>query len=230
MNFFYAPDIISTGIYTLPENEFAHVRVLRLKVNDAISLTNGRGDFFEGKIVSITKKRCSIEVITRQHVEDFTNCNLHIAIAPTKNISRFEWFVEKAVEMGIARISPIITRYSERRTINYQRIDKCIISALKQSMRVYKPKLHSLVDFSDFVLQENSGSKYIAYCKAEEGIKNFDIQGDATFMIGPEGGFSDFEIQQAIANNFIPVKINQFRLRTETAGVFVAASVNYANQ
>jgi 16S rRNA (uracil1498-N3)-methyltransferase len=231
MQLFYDNLITKKGIYNLNDEETSHaVKVLRLKSGEEIDITNGMGYFFKAKIQSITKNNCTIEVFEEKFFEKERNYNLHIAIAPTKNIERFEWFVEKAVEIGIDRITPIISRYSERKVLKTERVEKIIISAMKQSLKAYKPQLDELMTFKDFIKNANAENKIIAECNTENTLKNFELKSTNIFMIGPEGGFDNNEFELSYKQGFKPLKINEFRLRTETAGVMTAATLSVLSQ
>jgi len=231
MQLFFDEGITSTGVQTLNEQESAHaIRVLRLKENDIIDITNGKGFLYKAKIIAMTKKNCSLEIIEEKFIDREKNYKLHIAIAPTKNMDRFEWFVEKAVETGIDQITPLITRYSERKKFNPERVERIIVSAMKQSLKVHKPILNELTDYSDFIKQEFPGNKYVAYCKATDNFSGYSLKDDNLFIVGPEGGFAEFEVEEAKKHNFELIKINEFRLRTETAGVYIAVAHNLLSQ
>lgn len=233
MQLFYTPDI-KTNIYTLNEIESKHcIKVLRQKVNDHIQLIDGKGNFYEAKIIEPNPKKCIVEIV--ETTRDFGKRNhyLHIAIAPTKNIDRFEWFLEKATEIGIDEITPILCEHSERKTIKAERLEKIIVSAIKQSIKAYKPKLNDLTNYSDFIRQNFNGVKYIAHC--EENKKNllkdaYNKGQNVIILIGPEGDFSPDEIEFAKQNNFQEISLGESRLRTETAGVVACHTINLLNE
>ncbi len=233
MQLFYTPDI-KTNIYTLNEIESKHcIKVLRLNVNDHIQLIDGKGNFYEAKIIDSNPKKCIVEII--ETTKDFGKRNhyLHIAIAPTKNIDRFEWFLEKATEIGIDEITPILCEHSERKTIKAERLEKIIVSAIKQSIKAYKPKLNDLMNYSDFIQQNFNGVKYIAHCEENKKVllKNTYSKGqNVIILIGPEGDFSPKEIDKAINNNFTEISLGENRLRTETAGVVACHTINLLNE
>lgn len=233
MQLFYTPDI-KTNIYTLNEIESKHcIKVLRLNVNDHIQLIDGKGNFYEAKIIEPNPKKCKVEIT--KTIEEFGKRNhyLHIAIAPTKNIDRFEWFLEKATEIGIDEITPILCEHSERKIIKPERLEKVIISAIKQSIKAYKPKLNNLTNYSDFIRQNFNGVKYIAHCEENKKLllKNvYELQQDATILIGPEGDFSPNEIKLASKNGYKEISLGESRLRTETAGVVACHTINLINE
>lgn len=222
MNLFYAPNITSkTDFYTFDKDESRHIiKSLRKKNGDILFLTDGRGNRFEAKIISSDPKHTQVKILSSTK-ENKRPYRIHVAIAPIKSNDRFEWFLEKAVETGIDEITPLLTRYSERKKINLNRYDKIIVSAMKQSLQVYKPKLNDLTRFEQFITQDyRQSQKFMAYCQAEQSMTDtFSKEQNILILIGPEGGFSDEEVRKAQANGFIPVKISPNRLRTETAGL-----------
>lgn len=233
MHLFYTPDL-SGKIYTLNESESKHcIKVLRLSVNDQVQLIDGKGGFYTAQISEANPKRCSVEII--KEVKEFGKRNhyLHIAIAPTKNNDRFEWFLEKATEIGIDEITPIICEHSERKVIKPERLEKIIISAVKQSIKAYKPKLNNIISYQDFIASEFQGDKFIAHCEENEkaALKTTYKQGNsALVLIGPEGDFDPNEIALAKENNFQEISLGESRLRTETAGVVACHTINLLNE
>ena len=193
------------------------VRSLRKKIGDEISFTNGNGLSCKTKIIEIGKK-VKVEILSFKK-EALSNEKIHIAISPLKNSSRFEWFLEKATEIGVREITPIITRYSEKKKINFERAERVLISSMKQSYQFYKPKINSIINFSDFLIQNND-FKIIANLKTNRLIKANDIKSNnICLMIGPEGGFSEEEIIEARDNNILEISLGKNRLRSETAAV-----------
>lgn len=232
MNIFFQSDL-STGINSLNEEESRHcLRVLRLKENDRINLIDGKGTFCEAVIVCADAKRCEYEIIERIPEYNKRNFNLTIAIAPTKNNERFEWFLEKATEIGIDQVIPIICRYSERKDIKTDRLEKIIISAVKQSQKAYIPELKPVTKFEEFIKTPFSGDKFIAHCFNEEKqlLKNIArAETDSLICIGPEGDFSTHEVEMALNKGFKPVSLGNSRLRTETAGLVACHTINLLN-
>lgn len=232
MHIFYTPDL-SGNTYTLDESESKHcVRVLRLDQGEEITLVDGRGGFFTAEIADPNPKRCAVKVI--ESVLDFgiRNFQVHIAIAPTKNIERIEWFLEKATEIGINRITPLLCRYSERKEIKADRLEKVMVSAMKQSLKAYLPQLDPLTKFNDFISQPFDGQKFIAHCdeKHRDLLKNLVVTNqNYLILIGPEGDFSSEEIELAVKAGFHPVSLGDSRLRTETAGVVACHTFNLMN-
>ncbi len=233
MHLFYTPDL-NGNIYILNETESKHcIRVLRLSSGDEIQLINGKGGFYKAKIMDPNPKKCGVEIVESIHEFGKRNHYLHIAIAPTKNMDRFEWFLEKATEIGIDEITPILCEHSERKVIKPERLEKVIISAVKQSIKAYKPVLNDLMTYSDFINQDFKGQKFIAHCEENEKLllKNEYKNGsDAIILIGPEGDFSPQEIEMAIKNDFKEISLGESRLRTETAGVVACHTINLLNE
>ena len=229
MQLFYTPDIHGNN-YDLSETESKHaVRVLRLSNGDPIQLIDGKGNFYEAKVIEANPKKC--RVVVTKTISDFEKRNhyLHLAVAPTKNIDRFEWFLEKATEIGIDEITPILCEHSERKVIKSERLEKVIISAMKQSLKAYLPKLNPLTPLKDFLDTDFDGEKFIAHCYDQdkrELKKEISFDNSTLILIGPEGDFSEEEIQLAINNQFIPVSLGESRLRTETAAVVACHTVN----
>ena len=234
MHIFYTPDI-ETNQYTMNEAESKHcIRVLRLSIDDKICLLDGKGGYYIAKITDNHYKRCSVKVIENTQNYGMRSFNLHIAIASTKNIDRFEWFIEKACEIGIDEITPLLCQRSERKIIKPERLNKILISAIKQSVKAYLPKFNDLTKFNDFIklTTNNDSQKFIAHCldNDKKAIKDIYIKkNNAVILIGPEGDFSETEIQSAIENKYKAVSLGNSRLRTETAGVVACHTVNFLN-
>jgi 16S rRNA (uracil1498-N3)-methyltransferase len=233
MHIFYTPEL-SGNNYTLDESESKHcVRVLRLEQGDEIILVDGRGGFFTAKIIDPNPKRCSVSVVKTQLNYGQSGFQVHIAIAPTKNIERVEWFLEKATEIGLSRVIPLLCRFSERKEIKADRLEKVMISAMKQSLKAYLPQLDPLTRFSDLIKQPFDGQKFIAHCDDQhrELLKNLILPNqNYLILIGPEGDFSGEEIEQALKAGFQPVSLGDSRLRTETAGLVACHTFNLMNQ
>lgn len=221
---FYAPDIDS-GKATLSPDESAHcLRVLRLKPGDMVEVIDGRGGYFRAEILEAHPKGCLLGIREALSAAPARTGRIHIAIAPTKNMDRFEWFVEKAVEIGIDEITPLLCKRSERRVLKTDRLEKLVISTMKQAVVVVKPLLHELTPFED-LLRKTSGTEgglFIAHCAENRTglLQHLCKHGrDATVLIGPEGDFTPEEIKLAIEAGYIPVSLGNNRLRTETAGL-----------
>jgi len=233
MHIFYTPEL-SGKTYTLDETESKHcVRVLRLEKGDEITLVDGRGGFFTAEIADPNPKRCAVNVTKSELNFGLRNFQVHVAIAPTKNMDRIEWFLEKATEIGINRVAPLLCRFSERKEIKHDRLEKVMISAMKQSLKAYLPQLDELTKFNEFVRQPFDGLKFIAHCDEQhrELLKKVIIpDGKYLILIGPEGDFSPEEIELAMAAGFVPVSLGDSRLRTETAGVVACHTFNLLNE
>jgi len=231
MQLFYDNNIANKETIVLNSIESAHaIKVLRLKKNDVLNITDGLGYLYKAQIIEPNYRKCLVKIISSEKMEPEKDYYLHVAIAPTKSMDRMEWFVEKSVEMGIDRITPIICKYSERKSIKNERLEKILISAMKQSLKYHKPIIDELLLFDNFIKNSNSEKKFIAYCNAKENFFNFEYEKESLFLIGPEGGFSESEVSSAIENNFKPIKISNSRLRTETAGVMISAALSIINQ
>ena len=232
MHLFYSLDI-SSDIYVLSAEESLHcIKVLRLKSRDVVHLSDGKGKLYKTKIKDVDVKKCSLEILDVTKEYGKKDYKVHIAVAPTKNINRFEWFLEKATEIGIDQITPLICEHSERRIIKPERLNRVIISAMKQSLKAYLPILNPPQSFADFIDQKFDSEKYIAYCSEDyrDNLKTlYQKQKDAVIMIGPEGDFSEQEISIAIKSGFKPVNLGLERLRTETAAVVACHTINLIN-
>ena len=221
MALFYAPDIKEN--WQLPEDEAAHcLRVLRLSVGSKIDITDGKGCFYKAAISSIVGKHCYVEAEEIIEQPKGWSGHLHIAIAPTKNMDRIEWMVEKAVEIGLDELTFLSCRFSERKVIKTDRIERIVVSAMKQSLKARKTVVNEMVDFKRFIASGGGGDKFIAHCYDGERLLLKDtlaIGRDATILIGPEGDFSPEEVQAALSAGYRPVSLGNSRLRTETAGL-----------
>jgi len=231
MNLFYSPEIHPPS-HAFDREESGHiVRVLRLKQGDVIHLTDGKGILYEGRIQTADPKHC--EAILHSHTLIPSHPHpLHIAIAPTKNINRFEWFLEKATEIGIREVTPLICTHSERTSVKTERLIKILVAAMKQSLKSWLPVLHEPVTFGELISRKFQGQKFIAYCGtgSDDLLQNMYHQGEqALILIGPEGDFSPEEVVQAVKEDFIPVSLGSSRLRTETAGVVACVTVQIVN-
>lgn len=221
MYLFYCPDIEKQ--HTLSEEESAHcVRVLRYSVGDEILITDGRGTTYTARITNPHPKHCDFEILSAEKQLPHHSFHLHIAIAPTKNIERMEWAIEKCVEIGVDEITPLLCRFSERKQLRTDRLQKIILSAAKQSLTPYLPKLNELTPYDTFVKGAKEETKYIAHCYKDEkrDLMNEVQAGKSVLvLIGPEGDFSEQEVQLALEWGFVPVSLGNSRLRTETAAI-----------
>ncbi|MBN1186036.1 MAG: 16S rRNA (uracil(1498)-N(3))-methyltransferase [Bacteroidales bacterium] len=232
MHWFYCPDILSDH-YILSEEESKHCsKVLRLKEGDEIVLVDGNGGYFKAQICDKQSKRTEVKIIETQEKYNKRKFHLHIAIAPTKNIDRFEWFLEKVTEIGVDEITPLLCDFSERKVIKPDRLQKILISAMKQSEQAYLPKLNELTKYSDFIKESKSDIYYIAHCY---NTLKVNLTSDCppgkkvVILIGPEGDFSLPEVEQATKNGYKSLDLGINRLRTETAGIVACCSVNHLN-
>ncbi|MGP1993401.1 16S rRNA (uracil(1498)-N(3))-methyltransferase [Zobellia laminariae] len=233
MQLFYNPDLDkSISQFTFSQEESRHiVKVLRKTEGDILHITNGKGYIFESEILLADQKRCKAQIVStkKKHAKAHW---LHIVVAPTKNNDRFEWFLEKATEIGVNEITPIFCERSERKVIKKERLEKVIQSAMKQSLRTYLPKLNDAISFKDFMEQEQNGLLFIAHCEEEEKVdlkRRVAPDKDITILIGPEGDFSQNEISNAYEKGFLPVSLGEYRLRTETAAIVACTTVNMIN-
>lgn len=234
MHVFYTPDI-SADAYVLNEEESRHcTKVLRLGPGSRVYLIDGVGGLYEAEITGEHKKQVSLKVIDAKHEYRKRSHHLHIAIAPTKNIDRLEWFLEKATEIGIEEITPVICDRSERKVVKEDRLYKVITSAVKQSLQAYHPVLNPQVPLSAFLKQQDDSVKLIAHCLENEPrqfITDVARPGARyTILIGPEGDFTGKEIETALRSGYKPLTLGNTRLRTETAGLAACFEVNYLNR
>ena len=233
MHLFYTPDLSGTA-YTLNEEESKHCsKVLRLQVGDEVYLIDGKGGFYRAQIASSHPKHSELQIIESKTEYGKRNHYLHIAVAPTKNIDRLEWFLEKATEIGIDEITPIVSERSERKEVKLERLNKVITSAVKQSLKAYHPTLNDLTKLNSFLSRNDSNQKFIAHCIEEEKVAlkdSISLHGRYTILIGPEGDFSPKEVGLAKQAGFIPVSLGESRLRTETAALEACFEVNFLNR
>lgn len=233
MQLFYVPNISGAEV-VLDETESKHaVRVLRLQSGNQVQIIDGKGGLFEAEIIDANQKKCRLSIVKSTFDFGKKDFYLHIAIAPTKNNDRFEWFLEKATEIGIDEITPLLTSHSERKIINNERFEKILVSAMKQSLKAYLPKLNNLTSIKELVTNNKTENRFIAYCDdiQKTHLKDLAEKGkDALILIGPEGDFSPEEIQMAIENGFKVVSLGEARLRNETAGIVACHIVNLANE
>lgn len=233
MHLFYTPDIATT--LTLPEVESGHcVRVLRLVEGDEIGLIDGHGTFYRAAITVAHNKRCAVRIIEERRQPAHWAGNIEVAIAPTKNLDRIEWFAEKVTEMGIDAIVPLLCRFSERKELKKERIEKILVSAMKQSLKAVLPRMEEMTPFERYVREEFDGQKFIAHCYADSERKLlsqcYKPGADVRILIGPEGDFSPEEVQLAIDNGYQPISLGASRLRTETAGVVACHTIHTVNE
>ncbi|MCQ2384201.1 MAG: 16S rRNA (uracil(1498)-N(3))-methyltransferase [Paludibacteraceae bacterium] len=233
MALFFAPQIAEAPF--LNEEESLHcVKVLRLSQGDTIQVIDGIGTLYDARIVVPSPKRVEVEILAAHPDFGSHPYELHMAVAPTKNIDRFEWFVEKAVEIGVDSITPLLCRYSERKVIKLERLEKIAISAAKQSLKGKVPVIHSLTSIDQFLSEAPEGQRFIAHCHedGERLLLSKQIQPGSvcSVLIGPEGDFSEEEVAKAMKTGFIPVSLGNSRLRTETAAVVATHTVAVLNE
>ena len=231
MHLFYTPEIATT--LELPQDEAAHaIRVLRLTEGAEVMLTDGKGSFYRAEIDMISGKRCYVRIVETTTPDSMWRGHLHLAMAPTKNMDRIEWFAEKATEIGFNELTFLDCRFSERKVVKTERVEKILVSAMKQSLKPTLPILNGMTPFDKFVSQPFEGQKFIAHCY--EGEKEALLQAlqpgeDALVLIGPEGDFSPEEVQKAMVHGFRPITLGKSRLRTETAALVAVHMMNIVN-
>ncbi len=233
MQLFYVREI-SEDVVQLNQEESKHaLKVLRLSKGDPIQIVDGKGGFYEAEILDDNIKGCKLAIL--KSLKDFgkRDFKLHIGIAPTKNIDRFEWFLEKATEIGIDEITPVLCEHSERKVIKPERLNKILVSAMKQSVKAYLPVLNEISNYNELVANTTFENKYIAHCyEGEKKHLKAEIKKgeNVLILIGPEGDFSPQEIELAKVNGFKEISLGTSRLRTETAGIVACNIVNLANE
>lgn len=239
IRYFYAPEAQTST--ELPEEEAKHaLRVLRLGIGDEINLMDGRGNYFRAEITAATGHRCIYRIVETLPQQKDWEGHIHLAMAPTKLNDRVEWMAEKATEIGMDELSFLDCQYSERRVIKCERIDKIIVSAVKQSHKAWKPTLNEMQSFRQFVSEEREGDKFICHCYDESDIEGegekpllWDIvrRGiPTTVLIGPEGDFSVEEVRTALSHGYRSVSLGKSRLRTETAALSAVLIMQIKNQ
>ena len=233
MHLFYQPDF--SEISALTDDEAFHAaKVLRLREGEMVQVTDGKGSWFESKVRQITPKRCDLQIIQQTSYEPRLY-SIEIALAPTKNLDRIEWFVEKATEIGIDKISFFYTKHSERRTMKLERLQKIAVSAMKQSLQAYLPEIVEVGDFDKWILKSSNSAtqKFIAHLPndliPEHLLKKAIPRQSYTVLIGPEGDFTDAEIRLTQQNGFQMVTLGNTRLRTETAALVACHTLHAVN-
>ena len=234
MQLFYNPNINeTTDTFSFDKEESKHIiKVLRKKDSDILFVTNGLGYLFKTEITLASDNKCTVKIISFEKSAT-PKFHLHLVVAPTKMNDRFEWFLEKATEIGIHEITPIICDRSERKVINTERFDKILLTAMKQSNVLFLPKLNNPISFKEFVKRKQEGLNFIAHCE-ETNKKTLKTalkpNENVTILIGPEGDFTEKEIELALDSNYIPVSLGNTRLRTETAAIVACHSVVFVNE
>lgn len=234
MQLFYNSSLTKHDLgFTFDREESKHiVKVLRKSDGDKLFVTNGIGDLFTTEVILASENKCQVKIINIEHFERRKHY-LHLAVAPTKMNDRYEWFLEKATEIGVDEITPIICDHSERKNIKLERFQKIVQSASKQSLQYYSPIVNEAILLKDFLKQKHTGQIFIAHC--EDGKKNtlkesIKPDGKIVILIGPEGDFSPNEIKISLENGFMPVSLGQTRLRTETAAIVACTCVAFCNE
>jgi len=214
------------------EESFHCIKVLRMRTGETIHLSDGFGNLYEGEILAQDIKNCPVLLTNVTKDSGKRPFRLHMAVAPTKNIARFEWFLEKATEIGVNEITPLVCEHSERVQIRTDRLQKIILSAAKQSLKTYLPVLHEPMKLNDFVKLNHPASRFVAYVEEQQPLhlKIAYKEGDCVVLIGPEGDFSRKEMEAAINQGFHPVSLGPSRLRTETAAIVACHIINIVNE
>ena len=236
IRFFYVPEAAQQE--ELPQDEALHaLRVLRLKGGDELFLMDGVGSFYRAQVTMAASHHCYYEILEEMPQERQWKGRLHLAIAPTKMIDRIEWMVEKATEVGVDELSFLNCQFSERKQVRIDRLEKIVVSAVKQSHKAWKPVINEMISFRQFIEQPREGRKYIAHCYEEVPRKNlFDElckpseTSDVTVLVGPEGDFSIDEVKLAVAAGYESIDLGKSRLRTETAGFSAVMMMQLAQQ
>lgn len=238
MNLFYDPSIAFDGTTPLPHlhllagEESKHcTKVLRMRVGDTIYITNGKGFLFTGKLCTLNPGACEVEIFKADKHEP-AGYAVHIAVSPVKNMSRFEWFLEKAAEIGIAQITPLICERSEKISVRTDRLNKILTAAMKQSLGVFHPRLNEQLSFEKFIEQTAASGKFIGWCETKDEpllSKTCLPDKDVVVLIGPEGDFTPAEAEQAKNAGYLPISLGKNRLRTETAALAACMAVHFAN-
>ncbi|MEI6682280.1 MAG: 16S rRNA (uracil(1498)-N(3))-methyltransferase [Bacteroidota bacterium] len=233
MQLFYISGIAGNTCALGEEESWHCVRVLRLQEGAAVHMTDGLGNFYEGRMAKVHHKGCLVEILKTTRLEQRAGHRLHVAMAPTKNIERFEWFLEKATEIGIDEITPLICDHSERKIVKPERLEKVLVAAMKQSLKSWLPRLNEPVSYRDFIARDFTGQKLIAWCETglESELHELYRKGSAVLvLVGPEGDFSKAEVDLSIGAGYIPVSLGESRLRTETAGLVACNTIALMNR
>ena len=236
MQLFYSPDIVAetAGQSILLDAEESHhcIRVLRKKTGDTIHITDGRGRLFEAVVTNENSGKCLLMVTSMVSAAARMPFHLHLAVAPTKSIDRFEWFLEKATEIGISEITPVICEHSERTVLRTDRMQKILVSAMKQSLNLHLPALNEPVKLAGFLKKEFTGQKFIGYVEEKQEVllkDRYQKGSDCLILIGPEGDFSQAELEAAKEKGFLAISLGNSRLRTETAALVATMTINLLN-
>ena len=234
MQLFYNSELdTSIKTFNFSKDESHHiVKVLRKSTGDLLMITNGKGWIFEAEVIIPNHNKCVVSIL-KSTFETPRPYTIHLAVAPTKMNDRYEWFIEKATEIGVDIITPIICQNSERKIIKTERFEKILQSAMKQSLHCYLPSLAPAIRFSEFIKMPQEGATFIAHCEDGEKLKfkdQIEAKKSITILIGPEGDFSPNEIELALKHQYIPVSLGASRLRTETAGIVAGHTIQLCNE
>ena len=234
MQLFYNSELdTSIKTFNFSKDESHHiVKVLRKSTGDLLMITNGKGWIFEAEVIIPNHNKCVVSIL-KSTFETPRPYTIHLAVAPTKMNDRYEWFIEKATEIGVDIITPIICQNSERKIIKTERFEKILQSAMKQSLHCYLPSLAPAIRFSEFIKMPQEGATFIAHCEDGEKLKfkdQIEAKKSITILIGPEGDFSPKEIELALKHQYIPVSLGASRLRTETAGIVAGHTIQLCNE
>lgn len=228
MHFFHCADL-SPDTVELSREESHHLQhVLRIPAGSVVGLVDGQGTTADAKLLEVGKRRCTARILRRERHPRERKASVHLAVAPTKKIDRFEWFLEKATEIGVDRITPIHTKNSERKRLRQDRLEKLLISAMKQSQRTWLPRLDALTKLNN--LKGEAPQKFFGWCEGDHVALTsvYDPKRDALLVIGPEGDFTAEEAEWLIESNFQAVNLGPARLRTETAAIAACTWMNFA--
>jgi 16S rRNA (uracil1498-N3)-methyltransferase len=236
MIIFFCNDIRDGVFAHFSEEETKHcVQVLRKKLGDTVKFIDGEGSWYEGQIQELSKRQVTVKITSKHEGTDHKSFRLHMAVALLKNMDRFEWFIEKATEIGVDEITPLLTENTERSKLRPERLEKIILSAAKQCLRTRLPKLNELVDFEDFIKMNATNedeARFIPHCHKTDLVhlkNNCPVGANVTVLIGPEGDFSEAEVSLALTNGFQEVGLGANRLRTETAAITACHTVHLVN-
>jgi 16S rRNA (uracil1498-N3)-methyltransferase len=232
MNLFYAPNITTEAC--LPEEDSGHaVRVLRLKEGEELTIVDGQGHFYRSEITAAHPKHCAVQILEVTD-EPGRPYRVEIGVAPTKNLDRMEWFLEKSVEMGLDRFTPLRCRFSERKELKMERMERIAVSAMKQSLKATLPQLDPMTEIMDYLQEPFDGQKFIAHCYRDMErqllSRNVHPATPVRVLIGPEGDFSTEEVEAAIRAGYQPISLGDCRLRTETAALCACHTVHVINE
>lgn len=233
MHLFYTPNLNTEQAFGLSDEEAAHcVKVLRMREGDELMLTDGAGGLYLAELLQASARNCLCMVKSKLPAYDHRDFGIHIAMSPTKNNARTEWFVEKAVEMGVDEISFIKTKYSERTVIKTERMEKVAVSAMKQSFKSFLPKINPLTEFKTLIDAVKEEKRFMATCHGEERVKlreGYQRGESVIVLIGPEGDFSQQEAAYAREHGFLTLTLGEARLRTETAALYALQGIHFIN-